>query len=326
MKCVEKAKIEMSDVLIPDIFITNYMMGLDEHSLKIYMYLKFMSKNTIDISEEQLIKKIGISKIEFEKAIKQLENEELVLKLEEGYSLVDVKEQELNKTYIPKLKPKSDGRKTAVEKKRIAAASAINETFFQGIMTLGWYVDISTLFEKYMFAEDVMIALFQYCQERNALRKNYVFKVAETWYKGNVKTFEQLENYLEEQDRINKIKSKIKRAFGLSRNFTEYEEEQINKWINDYKYEYDVIEIALKKTVQKTTNPTINYANAIITSWHEKGFKTATEVIEENSKVTKQMVSKTAVQAKKIANNTNLKHKNYEQRKYDDLESFYDNF
>ena len=325
MKCIEKTKIEMSDMLVPDIFVTNYMMGLDEHSLKIYLYMKFMAKNNMDIKEDQIIKKIGISKVEYEKAMKLLEAEELVVKLENGYSLVDIKELELNKTYIPKLKPKSDGRKTAVEKKRIAAASAINETFFQGIMTLGWYVDISTLFEKYMFDEDVMIALFQYCQERNALRKNYVFKVAETWYKGNVKTFEQLENYLEEQDRINKIKSKIKRAFGLSRNFTEYEEEQINKWLGEYKYEYDVIEIALKKTVQKTTNPTINYANAIITSWHEKGLKTVTDVLEENNKVTKQMVSKTAVQSKKVTN-ANLKHKNYEQRKYDDLESFYDNF
>lgn len=325
MKCIEKTKIEMSDMLVPDIFVTNYMMGLDEHSLKIYLYIKFMAKNDIDIKEDQIIKKIGISKIEYEKAMNLLQTEELIIKLENGYGLVDIKELELNKTYIPKLKPKSDGRKTAVEKKRIAAASAINETFFQGIMTLGWYVDISTLFEKYMFDEDVMIALFQYCQERNALRKNYVFKVAETWYKGNVKTFEQLENYLEQQDRINKIKSKIKRAFGLSRNFTEYEEEQINKWLNNYKYEYDVIEIALKKTVQKTTNPTINYANAIITSWYEKGLKTVAEVLEENNQVTKQMVSKTAVQSKKTTN-ANLKHKNYEQRKYDDLESFYDNF
>lgn len=321
MKYVEKSKIELSDILVPDLFISNYMLGLDEHSLKLYLYMKFMAKNKIDIKEEQIAKKLGIGKVEYEKAIKQLETEELIIKLEDGFSFVDIKEQELNKTYIPKLKPKSDGRKTAVEKKRIAAASAINETFFQGIMTLGWYVDISTLFEKYMFDEDVMIALFQYCQERNALRKNYVFKVAETWYKGNVKTFEQLENYLEEQDKVNKVKTKIKRILRITRNFTEYEEEYINKWINEYKYEFDVIELALKKTVQKMTNPTINYTNAIIANWHEKGFKNLQDVMEENSKVTKQMVT----QAKKSTSTSTLKHKNYEQRKYDDLESYYDN-
>lgn len=325
MKCVEKDKIELSDVLLPDLFITNYMAGLDEHSLKIYLCMKFLSKNSMDVKDEEVAKKVGISKVEYEKAIKLLETEELIVKLDDGYRLVDIKEQELNKTYIPKLKPKSDSRKTAVEKKRIAAASAINETFFQGIMTLGWYVDISTMFEKYSFDEDVMIALFQYCQERNALRKNYVFKVAETWYKGKVKTFEQLENYLEEQDKINKIKSKIKRALRLTRNLTEYEEEYINKWINEYKYEYEVIEIALKKTVQKMTNPTMNYTNGIISNWHEKGFKTVQDIMEEENKVTKQMVSKSITNSKKTAVNSNLKHKNYEQREYEDLESFYDN-
>lgn len=323
MKYVEKDKIELSDVLIPDLFISNYMAGLDEHSLKIYLYMKFAAKNNMDIKDEEIAKKIGISKVEYEKAIKVLETEDLIVKLEDGYRLVDIKEQELNKTYIPKLKPKVDGRKTAIEKKRIAAASAINETFFQGIMTLGWYVDISTLFEKYVFDEDVMIALFQYCQERNALRKNYVFKVAETWYKGNVKTFEQLENYLEEQDKMNKIKSKIKRVLRLTRNLTEYEEEYINKWINEYKYEFEVIELALKKTVQKMTNPTINYTNGIISNWHDKGFKTVQDIVEENNKVTKQMVSKSIADSKKV--NSNLKHKNYEQRQYEDLESFYDN-
>jgi len=320
MKYVEKVKIEMSDVLIPDLFISNYMVGLEEHALKIYLYIKFVSKNQINISGEQIAKNIGVRKVEYEKAIKQLEEEELLIKTEDGYIIKDIKEQELNKTYIPKLKPKSDSRKTELEKKRIAAASAINETFFQGIMTLGWYVDISTLFEKYVFDEDVMIALFQYCQERNALRKNYVFKVAETWYKGKVKTFEQLENFLEKQDKMNKIKNKIKRVLRLSRNLTEYEEEHIQRWINEYKYDFEIIEIALKKTVQKTTNPTLNYANAIIKSWNEKGYKTTSEILEEDGKITKQMINKAPNKGQ-----SNLKHKKYEQRKYDDLESYYDN-
>ncbi len=320
MKYVEKVKIEMSDVLIPDLFISNYMVGLEEHALKIYLYIKFVSKNQINISGEQIAKNVGVRKVEYEKAIKQLEEEELLIKTEDGYIIKDIKEQELNKTYIPKLKPKSDSRKTELEKKRIAAASAINETFFQGIMTLGWYVDISTLFEKYVFDEDVMIALFQYCQERNALRKNYVFKVAETWYKGKVKTFEQLENFLEKQDKMNKIKNKIKRVLRLSRNLTEYEEEHIQRWINEYKYDFEIIEIALKKTVQKTTNPTLNYANAIIKSWNEKGYKTTSEILEEDGKITKQMINKAPNKGQ-----SNLKHKKYEQRKYDDLESYYDN-
>ena len=100
MKYVEKSKIELSDILLPDLFVSNYMMGLEEHALKLYLYMKFMAKNKIDIKEEQIAKKLGISKVEYEKAMKQLETEELVVKLEDGYSFVDIKEQELNEIPI----------------------------------------------------------------------------------------------------------------------------------------------------------------------------------------------------------------------------------
>lgn len=324
MKCSEKSKLEMSDILVPELFISNYMISLDENSLKTYLYLKFISKNLVDMPEAHIMKKLGMNKVEYAKAISVLEEEELLIKTEEGFIITDLKEQEINKTYMPKLKPNSNKATTQAEQKRIAAASAINESFFQGVMSLGWYVDISTLFEKYMFAEDVMIALFHYCQDKKALKKNYVFKVAESWYKGNVKTFEQLEEYFEAQDKVNKIKSRIKKAMGLTRNLTEYEEEYINKWINEYKYDIGVIELALKKTVKKNTNPTINYANGIISNWYKKGFKTIEDVMEEDSKVTREMMDKFAT--KDIQNkNTNVRQKNYEQRKYEDLESYYDN-
>ena len=323
MKCSEKQKMELSDILVPQLFISNYMISLDENSLKTYLYFKFLCKNCVEIQEAHIIKKLGMNKVEYAKAMSVLEEEELIIKTEDGYDIMDLKEQEINRTYMPKIKSNSNKATTQAEQRRIAAASAINESFFQGVMSLGWYVDISTLFEKYMFDGDVMIALFHYCQERKALKKNYVFKVAEGWYKSNVKTFVQLEEYFEAQDKVNKIKARIKKAMGLIRNLTEYEEDYINKWINEYKYGIDIIELALKKTVKKTTNPTINYANGIIGNWNKKGFKTLEEIVEEDNKVTKEMLEKvTTKSAQKL---TNIKQKNYEQRKYENLESYYDN-
>ena len=79
-------------------------------------------------------------------------------------------------------------------------------------MSLGWYTDISAMFENYSFSEEVMIALFHYCQERKALNKKYVHAVAESWFNGGVKTFEQLEDFLENYDNIQKIKQKITKA------------------------------------------------------------------------------------------------------------------
>ena len=321
MKFVEKINRELMDVELPGIFVSNCMASLDEMSLKLYIYIKFLAKNKIDFELSDIAKKFGLKVAELEKVLDTLESEELILKTVDGYEVLDVKEQEINKIYIPKLEPKVSRAKSAVEQKRIAAATAINESFFQGIMALSWYVDISTLFEKYGFDEDVMIALFHECAERKALRKNYVFKVAECWYKGGVKTFEQLEDYLTEQDKLAQVKSKIKSKLRLGRAFTEYEEAYISSWLNDLKYTFDEIDYAIKKTLSKG-NPSIGYINGILKNWKEQRLNSLADIVASEETVTKQkIVSEKA----KTSTVKNLKHKNYEQRKDINWNEFYDN-
>ena len=322
MKFVEKINRELMDVELPGIFVNNIMTSLDEFSLKLYIYIKFLAKNKMEFSSSDIAKKLRIKVSELEETFDKLEAEELILKTVDGYDILDVKEQEINKIYIPKLEPKVSKAKTQTEQKRIAAATAINESFFQGIMALSWYVDISTLFEKYGFEEDVMIALFHECNERKALKKNYVFKVAESWYKGGVKTFEQLEDYLNEQEEFNQLKGKIKSKLRLGRAFTEYEETCIKSWLKDFKYTFDEIEYALKKTISIGT-PSIGYINGILKNWKEKGYKNLSEIIESEQTITKQKIESAT---KKSSKANNLKHKNYEQRKDINWNDFYDNF
>ncbi|MBR5227106.1 MAG: DnaD domain protein [Clostridia bacterium] len=319
MKFTERLNRELVDIEIPGIFVSNNMFNLDEISLKLYIYIKFLIKSNINFSEEDIAKKLSVRVCDIEKAFDTLEEEELILKTTDGYEILDIKEQEINKTYIPKLKPVK-AAKTITEQKRIAAAKAINDSFFQGIMALGWYVDISTLFEKYGFDEDVMIALFHECSERKALKKNYVFKVAESWYKGGVKTFEQLEDYLTYQEEFSKIKSKIKSKLRLNRAFTEYEEQYIRNWIDKFKYTFDEIDHAIKKTLAKG-NPSIGYIDGILKNWHEKGYKNLAKILAAEETLTKENISaKPQVQVPKVQ-----KRREYEQKKDIDLNVYYDN-
>lgn len=318
MKIVRKNKMELADTQIPDIFILNYMSTLEGIDVKLYLYLLMCEKNaTIEVDIPYLAKNICVTEQEIKLSISRLETEGLILKNTNGFIIVDIKEIEINKTYIPKMEPKINRAQTELEKKRIAAAEAINESFFQGIMSLGWYTDIATLFKNYSFSGEVMIALFQYCQERKALNKKYVYAVAENWYNGGVKTFEQLEEFLEDYDEIQKIKQKIIKSLRLNRNLTKYEEQYVNTWIKDYGYSFNMIEEALKRTVA-VASPSISYINGIINNWHKKGYKTVEDINNEssNNKTTNTVQNKTSVKSK---------YQNYEQRSYDDLESFYDN-
>ncbi|MEG2348625.1 MAG: DnaD domain protein [Clostridia bacterium] len=315
MKIQRKDKMELCDTEVSDLFILNYMSTLEENDVKVYMYMLFLSQKNIEMEKSTIAKKAGISEQELEIAFDRLQLESLITKTTQGYIITDLKEVEINKTYIPKIEPKKTKNQTDQERKRIAAATAINESFFQGIMSLGWYTDISTMFENYMFSEEVMIALFHYCQERKALNKKYVHAVAETWYKGEVKTFEQLEEFLENYDKIIKIKQKICKALRINRNFTKYEEQYIDVWIKDFGYDFEMIEEALKRTVSKS-NPSINYVNGILSNWNKKGFKSPKD-LEKEVKPTKSITDSGA--------KTKVKYQNYEQRNYEDLESFYDN-
>lgn len=324
MKFVERVNRELADIMVPSIFISNNLPSLDEISLKVYLYTLFLARNNIDFSIEEIAKKLSVKKYDIEKAFDILEAEDLMLKTMEGFEILDVKEQEVNKIYIPKLKPKQSDAKNIIEKRRIAAASAINDSFFQGIMALSWYVDISTIFEKYGFDEDVMIALFHECAERRALRKNYVFKVAESWYIGGVKTFDHLEDYKKKTEDMSKLKNKIKNRLRLNRTFTEYEEQYILDWTDKFKFTFEEIDYAIKKTVSKGT-PSIGYINGILKNWNEQGLKKMSDVLESENIVTKQKLTKDTVKKSEHNQSKTLKHKNYEQRKGVDLNQYYDN-
>lgn len=316
MKFVEKINRELMDVEVPGIFVTTHMMNLSEISLKLYIYIKFLSKNGICLDEESISKTLGVSVVDIDKAFDALQEEELVIRTIEGYEILDVKEQEINKIYVPKLKVNKSPR-TIAEKKRLAAAQAINETFFRGVMSMGWFTDIATLFDKYNFDGEVMVALFHECSERNALKKNYVFKVAESWNKGGVKTFDELEDYQNKQTKLNNVMQKMKSKLRLNRSFTEYEEAFIASWINEFKYDFDIVDFAIQKTSSKGA-PTIGYINGILKNWHESGLSTLNDIMqkEENKAVPRQRVT--------VGVSNNLNHKNYEQRKDIDLNEFYD--
>ncbi len=315
MKFISKNKMELSDTNISDLFILNYMNSLQGLDIRLYLYILFALKNHIELDISELAKRLEVTESAISNSLDVLQAEELITKTSQGFIVVDLKEVEVNKSYIPKMEPKVNRVQSELERKRMAAASAINESFFQGIMSLGWYTDIGTLFKNYSFSEEVMIALFHYCRERKALNRKYVYAVAENWYRGGVKTFEQLEEFLESYDNIQKIKQKIQKALRLNRNFTKYEEQYIDTWIKDYKYEFNIIEEALKRTVAKS-NPSLKYVDAILTSWHKKGYKTLEDIKNGEENV---------VQAKEVSTKSKPKYKNYEQREYEDIETFYDN-
>lgn len=307
-----------SSTELPDVFFTEYLSQASGDYIKIYLYIVFLSKYGKDVKINDLSKKLNIDFKTIQEGIKYWEDNGVITKKNTGYIINNLQEIELHKLYKPKVALSAESvKQTAQNQYRAKAIENINNLFFQGIMSPSWYSDIDLWFKKYSFDEEVMIALFQYCYNRSALHRNYIQTVAEAWYKSNVKTFSDLDSLFEKQEKLNTLYKSIGKKLGYTRALTEYEKGYIEKWTIEYEFNLNIIEIALKKTTAKT-NPNFDYLDKLLSDWHDRGFKTVEEIenfLSEFKQKNKDI--------KKLEKNTG--YNNYEQRKYDNLNSLYAN-
>ena len=318
-------KLEQSDssmlfsyTSLPDVFFTEYLSAASGNSIKVYLYILFLSKYNKDIKLNDLSKKLALPLNIIQESLKYWEETGIITKKGTGYIVNNIQEIELNKLYTPKITINKE-RAQDIEKdqSRSNAIENINNSFFQGIMSPSWYSDIDLWFKKYNFDEEVMIALFRYCFEKSALHRNYVKAVADAWYGNKIQTFSELEDYYENQEKLNKIKKSIAKKLGLNRSLTQYEEAYIEKWLTEYKYNLDVIEIALKKTTSKS-NPNFDYLDKMISDWYEKKLLNSDDV--KNYLLEFKNKSK---QIKDLEKKTN--YQNYEQRNITNFDDLYAN-
>lgn len=307
-----------SETNIPDVFFTEYFSQSSSDSIKVYLYLFFLAKYGKDIKINDLSKKLDLPLKVIQDSIKYWESLGLLIRKNSGYELANIQKMELHKLYNPKVTQSAEQLKnTEKNQYRAKAIENINNEFFQGVMSPSWYGDIDLWFSKYSFDEEVMIALFRYCFNRSALHRSYIQAVAEAWSQNNIKTFEDLDKYYEQQEALSKVKKSISKKLGLTRQLTQYEEAYIERWINDYGYNMAIIEIALKKTTSKS-NPNFDYINKVISDWHERNLKTP-EAIEKFLLDMKQKNKDIKTIEKKAGYN------NYSQRSYSNLSDLYAN-
>lgn len=307
-----------SSTEIPDVFFTEHVPSMNGNFLKVYLYVLFLSKHNKDVKKNDLSKRLGLPYPDIQDALNYLEEQQLLIKLPDGYSIANIQELELSKLYSPKVTSSpEDIEKSRQNQYRAQAIENINTLFFQGVMSPTWYNDIDLWFNKYGFDEQVMLALFNYCAENRALHRAYIQTVADAWASHNIKNFNDLEAYELKQDKLNSIKKEISQKLRLSRNLTSFDEDYIIKWINDYKYDMSIIELALKKT-SSMSSISFEYFDKVLTDWHEKGLNSVEDILQyQQSK--KEQTKKIKQIEKKIPEYS------YTQSTFDNLESLYDN-
>ena len=303
---------------IPNIFFAEHLSNIPGDYLKIYLYLVFLSKYNGEIGINDLSRKLALPINAINEGIKYLEKEELIFRKTQGFEIVDLQQKTLNNLYNLKIEQsKEKFEKNEQNKERIRLIEYLNNKYFQGVMGPTWYSDIDTWMDKFGFDEQVMINLFDYCYNKSALHKNYVQAVAEAWGLNKIKNIDDLEAYYTLQDKLMKIKKEIAKKLGRRNGLTQYEEAYIENWVNVYKYDFSIIEIALKRTTLQST-PSFEYINNVIKDWNERNLRTPAQVNEFLEQRKKQTKDTKDLQKQ-------VKKESFEQRAYSNLSFLYAN-
>ncbi len=328
MQIDESRKLLLSDTMVPDIFITEYLPNLSGLAVKLYVYILLAARTGRHVTEQDLGRRLGADAGDIQSAIIELASRELLAIKDKGLDILDIKAAEIERTY--RIKTASTPLEAAAASEKFSAREKlladIAKTFFQGLMSPSWYGEIDSWFDRYAFEPEVIYALFQECARRNKLdSKAYIGKVAENWAGRGITTFNDLNAYFMAYDKISKASKKIGRK--LRKNMTEYDEEIVARWIEKLGFDFDIIEIALRKTT-RLTNPNLAFIDRILEEWfaHQLRDVDAIKQYEAEKAARQSSGSKMKPGTSQDADNKARNIGNFQQRQYSDeyLAGFYE--
>lgn len=312
---------------VPNIFIKEYLPSLSANAVKLYLYILYAADNDVNCDDKALANILDCDVSVVKESLIILESYGLIAIENETVILMDIIQKEIEKNYRHKTVSRPDDlNETCLEKKyaRSRVQKAISDKFFSGQMPISWYNEIDDWFEKYNFEPDVIFLIFQHCSNNMVMTKAYIRKVAESWgEKHHIRTSEQLEKYLKSYEGYKVFRKEILKRLKWRRNMNIYEEEIVEKWFYTYKYDLEIIEIALKKSITKN-NATLATFDAIITSWFKYGLKTKEDILNYEQQRRKAYADANKKSETYAALGSAEQKNNFKERKYDEdyLNSF----
>ncbi len=140
------------------------------------------------------------------------------------------------------------------------------------IETVVGLVDYLKLDEAYV------LLLFSYCERINKRSVRYIEKLAVELFDKGIMSYDELDSYLLVLEESKKMDKPMRELFGVGRRaLTSKEKDFFENWIK-WEMPMEIIKKAYEVTVENTGSASIPYCNAVLSSWHDKGYKTVEEV------------------------------------------------
>lgn len=307
-----------SDVtVVSNLFIDEYMKDANDAQLKIYLYLLRIMNAGLSTSVSDIADQFNHTEKDVIRALKYWEkNHLLALEYDDAKTLSGIQLLNVSKRAggdvvplapVVQLPSKSEA---AVEKREFSKPSYSldqlrefknNEETAQILFVAEQYIgkplspsEIKTILfftDRLKFSEDLIDYLIQYCVDKGKKDFRYIEKVAISWAEEGISTPKQAAKFAVKYD---KTVYDIMKALGKSGSPTKMEADFAIKWTDKYGFTKDIILEACNRTVMATDKHRFEYADSILTSWHQKQVhhKSDIKILDEAYAKSKAVVSK----------------------------------
>lgn len=342
-------------ISVPRVFIDKYMADANGEFVKVYLFLlRCMSSSSasdcsisaiadhFDSTEKDILRalkyweKVGVLHLELNAkneltglCFKDLTGEITYTASAEPKKTEPAAAPVENKAVSAKPAEKSKKTTAAATKKReysldeikafqnnheVSELLFIVETYLKHPLTSTEMNTIFYWYDELKFSGELIEYLVEYCITNGHSSLRYMDKVALGWSESNIHTIEKAKEQISLRS---KAYYSIMKAFGISgRNLADSEMDFVNKWSKEYAFDIEIIQEACRRTISAISKPSFEYADSILTNWHNQHVHTVKDiaVLDEAFNKTKR-ASAPAVSAPSTAKPN--KFNNFEQRTYD---------
>lgn len=177
---------------------------------------------------------------------------------------------------------------------------------------------ITYFYDDLGMSTDLIEYLIEYCVENGHKSIHYIQKVALSWSDRRLKTVEDAKRSVAAH---NKSGYAVLKAFGITgRAPAASESTYIRRWESEYGLSLELILEACSRTMSSIHQPSFDYTESILKSWHEKGVKNKKDIELLDLAYHKEKVSdrhRAHCQSPNISRN---KFNNFEGRVYEDMD------
>lgn len=344
-KLTLKNRFQTNATLLPNDFIDNYMVNANGEFVKVYLFLlRHLDDPCSSLTIPMIADCLNNTENDVLRAFRYWETAGLLrLERDEEDRITGIELQKMTSarksgTDIPSV-PSAPVLEEPAEEETSAPVAAAAPTVPSNAVTLDTFraqkeiksllfiaeqylgktltrTDMETItyfYDTLHMSADLIEYLLETCVENGHKSMHYIRKVALSWCDSGIATVSQAK---EQSQSYNKNCFTVLNAFGIkNRGPAASELTYIRKWAEDYGFTADMIEEACRRTISATHQPSFEYADTILTRWHENHVRSLKDVtvLDEAYQKKKAAQRIASVRTRTPARNLN----NFERRNYD---------